>query len=1202
MERMNKYQFLRLVFICVTLAAFAILGIGPANFVIQTASAEQLTHNTETIITASLTPTHIRNSSDRTIFIVVDSDAAGNCCESRDIAPGDSYTATDVEGIWTSCTSGQYHCLDVSGRKQRIYKVGDAVGNLEVYTEQGGRLILRGVSFCNPFDSCGWKSAIPLNWPSPDKDLGYTLASCVWHIPPADDPDHLASCPSHQGPSGDIGGLVKDGINSSGIVGANVTISGNGQTRNTVTDGTGRYLFSSFPAGNVKITASRTGYISNSVDAAVSANSSVQKDIPLFPGCSLNPPACVGGDTTPPTANWSNPNNGMTISSGIVHLDVTAQDNPGGSGIGTVAFSAKWAGQWNGITTLSSGPYNYDWDVCASNVPDGDIELGLEAWDNTGNQFVWSEHQTNIHIQKDFVCATAVVEEADLSVSKTDSPDPVNAGNNILYTLEVSNHGPATASNVGFADTIPDHTSFVEVNAPAGWSCGVAAGVLTCNRASMPLTVDTIYLTVKVNSNTANGTTISNTAAVSSDTDDPDTSNNSDTQQTTVNNAYDLSIVKTASPDPAVLAGTDLTYSIKVKNNGPSDTVNAVMDDTVTAPLTFVSITPAAGWACPTQPSVGSSGAVQCTKGFMTAGESGTFTLVVHVPANVNDGNNVSNTATIDAPGSDTNPDNDTSTKTTVVETQADLVITKTASPDPVVIAGTDLTYQVTITNNGPSDSKGIKIDDKLAAYTVFKSLNTEPTGWVCSKPQVGDPGTVSCTGIKVPAGGTLQWTLVVHVLPSTPDNTVLTNNAIVTLSTEDPNLDNNDTGPINTTVHTQAQLTITKSDSPDPVIAGTQLIYTVVIHNEGPSDAQNVQFTDELPHPQLPDQTTFSSLAKPANWVCTTPAPGANGTISCSESPMPFDETATFQIIVQVDPGTPAGPMDNTAQVDWQDHSGMRHAEVTETTTVQTKAELVVHKTSEVTGVAGAGTIEYTITITNNGPSDQLDVVMTDTISPTLTLLSVTPDGGGTCSGDPTITCNWAVIEAGQTVTVVIVAAMEPDALYVCNKATATWTDSFAPFPHNKSDKICQIVPTLAEASITMDAKRVGSGRTIEYTIVMHTDGPSVDRHVAIPDKLSRATDFIQATTTVGECNYLVRSRTVKCELGDLWPDTTVTMVIRVKIVKSIQTIHNKVKIKQKTFDSDKTNNRATVKIPVGGGSPGDSSFLQRKERLLNL
>jgi len=112
----------------------------------------------------------------------------------------------------------------------------------------------------------------------------------------------------------------------------------------------------------------------------------------------------IPSDTTPPSGSWTNPSSGQTISSRSVTLSVNASDNSGGSGVKEVRFSAKWDGTWRGVGTASSSPYSVSWDMCSSGVPDGDIELGFEVWDNANNKWVYSEHYTNIHINKSYNC------------------------------------------------------------------------------------------------------------------------------------------------------------------------------------------------------------------------------------------------------------------------------------------------------------------------------------------------------------------------------------------------------------------------------------------------------------------------------------------------------------------------------------------------------------------------------------------------------------------------------------------------------------------------------------------------------------------------------------------------------------------------------------------------------------------------------
>jgi uncharacterized repeat protein (TIGR01451 family)/CSLREA domain-containing protein len=120
-----------------------------------------------------------------------------------------------------------------------------------------------------------------------------------------------------------------------------------------------------------------------------------------------------------------------------------------------------------------------------------------------------------------------LAEQADLEISKADSPDPVTVGDNLTYTITVINRGPDAAANVVVTDILPSGVTFVS----ASPGCVHAAGVVTCNLGNIPAGSSvTITIVVTV---TAPGT-ISNTATVTSDTLDPNTANNSDAEPTEV--------------------------------------------------------------------------------------------------------------------------------------------------------------------------------------------------------------------------------------------------------------------------------------------------------------------------------------------------------------------------------------------------------------------------------------------------------------------------------------------------------------------------------------------------------------------------------------------------------------------------------------------------------------------------------------------
>ena len=120
--------------------------------------------------------------------------------------------------------------------------------------------------------------------------------------------------------------------------------------------------------------------------------------------------------------------------------------------------------------------------------------------------------------------------QADLELVKADDPDPVDAGETLTYTLSVANRGPSDASGVTVTDMLPPSVSFDSAAASQG-TCMEAAGTVTCDLGD--LAVDgTASVTIAVVPSVAG--TITNNASIDSAQEDPDTANNSDTEETLV--------------------------------------------------------------------------------------------------------------------------------------------------------------------------------------------------------------------------------------------------------------------------------------------------------------------------------------------------------------------------------------------------------------------------------------------------------------------------------------------------------------------------------------------------------------------------------------------------------------------------------------------------------------------------------------------
>ncbi|HEV2884645.1 MAG TPA: Calx-beta domain-containing protein [Pyrinomonadaceae bacterium] len=128
---------------------------------------------------------------------------------------------------------------------------------------------------------------------------------------------------------------------------------------------------------------------------------------------------------------------------------------------------------------------------------------------------------------------------ADLSITKTDSPDPVVTGSNITYTITVTNNGPATAQSVVVTDNLPAEVTFVSCASTGSGVCGGSGNNRTVSYASLANGAsETITLVATANS--AAGTTITNTATVASSSPDPNSGNDSSTATTNVQAATPL--------------------------------------------------------------------------------------------------------------------------------------------------------------------------------------------------------------------------------------------------------------------------------------------------------------------------------------------------------------------------------------------------------------------------------------------------------------------------------------------------------------------------------------------------------------------------------------------------------------------------------------------------------------------------------------
>ncbi len=447
---------------------------------------------------------------------------------------------------------------------------------------------------------------------------------------------------------------------------------------------------------------------------------------------------------------------------------------------------------------------------------------------------------------------------AALTVTKSDSPDPVVAGSNVTYTLTVRNEGPSTATNVVLTDPIPTGLTFVSATTSQGTAGFVAASgsnpdrvvatIGTMNVDAPTADTDVIVTIVLAVPAGFSGSLISNTASVDSDESSPSTDN----EDTTVNKTIDLGVTKTANLTTAV-AGQNLTYTLSVTNNGPSTATNVRVIDDLPDGVTVVSVTPSIG----THNTGSTAGDVVVDIPTMTSGQTGTITVVVTVPASQTASlvNQVTIGQSVSTGFTDSVSTNNSFSLTTPVTANVDLSITKTDTPDPVV-AGQTIAYTITVTNAGPSNAAGVSVVDDLpdgiqvTSVTGLVGTTAIPTSAITIPASASDTTAANADNITINVGalnatGTATITVNAIVLPTTRGS--LSNVATVSTTSNDTVTGNN-SATAATTVNATTGLTITKSDSPDAVIAGQTLTYTIDVTNSGPSGATLVNLTDDLP------------------------------------------------------------------------------------------------------------------------------------------------------------------------------------------------------------------------------------------------------------------------------------------------------------------------------------------------------------------
>ena len=590
-------------------------------------------------------------------------------------------------------------------------------------------------------------------------------------------------------------------------------------------------------------------------------------------------------------------------------------------------------------------------------------------------------------------------------------------------------------------------------------------------------------------------------------------------------------------PDP-VPAGGLYTYSLRIDNSAVDASANSRLTFTVPSGAAFVSASPASQNCVLT---AAATPTVACNLGAIGPNHSDVRNIVLTWRATV-PGPSVVNASAVLSADNDSNLANNTQTATTTVIEGANLALTKTATPNPVV-GGANVTYLLTASNAGPNAGGAMVITDNLPPSVSFVSATG--SGWTCSQAS----GVVTCSRSGSHAVGAAIPPVTLVGTVNAAGGTV-TNSATLAPATggvADPDTADN-TAVAAVTVVAGADLRIAQKvvTSAQPATAGQPVSFRIDPRNSGPVAAVNAVVTDVLP-----DGWTFVSAAGP-NWACAA----AGQTVSCSRASLAVGATDDISVVATAPANAavsaPGASYTNTATISstTPDPISSNNSGSATVAVLRDGADLRLSKTKTPNPVALGSNMTSTLIVTNGGPRSATGPLrVVESLFPGETFVSAAGTGWSCVLSSPNLVCDHpntgglAVGSALPTLTLITQATAagpvsnqactgaslpslgatsvarpplegDPNASNDCVTVTATSTTTRPDLAISKST----MAPTLGDKTVSV----TDSGVTYRLVVSNVSAGSDTASGVVISDNLANA-GFIVGRTGVGAITTVV-------------------------------------------------------------------------------
>ncbi|SER47874.1 SdrD B-like domain-containing protein, partial [Neolewinella agarilytica] len=512
---------------------------------------------------------------------------------------------------------------------------------------------------------------------------------------------------------------------------------------------------------------------------------------------------------------------------------------------------------------------------------------------------------------------------------------------------------------------------------------------------------------------------------------------------------FDLALSKDITSAGPYIQGSTVTYNVTVTNEGDIDASNVEVTDDAEVGLVFQSITPQAG--------VTSTGNGNFTVADLPVGTSVIVEMTFEVSATFQ-GTSLNNAAEItedgpfddvdsdptrgpetDEDGDGSGDDDDEDNVDIPVEQVYDLELSKAVTSAGPYQQGSTVEYTLTITNDGSLNAAGIEVTDTPQEGLTFVSSDADGVAVTEVSPTVYT--------IAALAQGETQTIVLTYTIDATFQGTSLNNAAEITEDDGDDVDSDPTTGPetdedgdgsgddddednVDIPVEQIYDLELSKAvTSAGPYQQGSTVEYTLTITNDGSLDAANIAVMDT-------PQEGLTFVSSDADGVAVTEVSPTVYTIAA----LAQGETQTIVLTYTIDATFQGTSLNNAAEITEDDGDDVDSDPTTGPETdedgdgngddddednvdipVEQVYDLELSKAVTSAGPYQQGsTVEYTLTITNDGSLNAAGIEVTDTPQEGLTFVSSDADGVAVTEVSPTV-YTIAALAQGETQTIVL-------------------------------------------------------------------------------------------------------------------------------------------------------------------------------------